>query len=86
MGVYNTYGNVQLKVGADLECRDIKIGEDAGISDGIYVGYEGFVIVLNGKFVAEFSHALDKWGGFITPKEMMDSRNPIHPKNLGINP
>lgn len=64
MGLYDTFGDVQLKVGLN-ELNHYKIGDSVPIPDGIYIGYEGVVIVVKGTFVAEFTGLMDKWGGQI---------------------
>jgi len=63
MGVYDTYGHVQLKVGP-CQLHEIEVGDDALIDDGIYAGYGGFVVVDKGVFIAVFKEKqmFDKWG------------------------
>jgi hypothetical protein len=79
MGVYDTLGDVQLKCGY-CEMRHFEIGDDvtdAGIADGVYVGYGGVVVVKNGKFIGQFEYLIDKWGTFIEPEEVINRNNPI---------
>lgn len=78
MGCYDEYGenHIQIKCGECL-LRHFKIGDDAELPDGIYVGYEGCVVVYKGKFVAELplEEVRDKWG---CPIEIdINERNPI---------
>ena len=61
MGLYDTYGHVQLKVG-EVERRHFEVGAQVSIPDGVYVGYEGVVVVTGGRFVASFPHLINKWG------------------------
>ena len=66
MGVYDIYGDVQLKVSENVCCKYHEIGDKVNISDGIYVGYEGVVVVVDGTFVAQFHEIRDKWGGILS--------------------
>lgn len=65
MGVYDTYGNleIQLKVGP-CTCQHFNVGETVPLEDGVYFGYEGAIVVVNSMFVAEFlpSQIRSKWG------------------------
>jgi len=62
MGIYNTYGKVQLKVEADCTLKSFKVGDRVTLNDGVYFGNEGCVVVKNGIFIGEFSEIHDKWG------------------------
>lgn len=76
MGVYDTYGDIQLKVG-NVDMGDYQIGDEAPIPDGIYFAPEGAVVIYKGLFVAEISPdaVFDKWGD---PVEIgVDLRNPV---------
>lgn len=76
MGVYDTYGNTQLKVGpCELKCYDV--GDEVEIPDGIYIGNEGAIVIQDGKFVAEFDKLMSKWGDVIEPSAVIDSFHPI---------
>ena len=76
MGIFDTYGNVQLKVG-DVDMSDYQIGDKASIADGIYFAPEGAVVIYQGLFVAEISldAVFDKWGGKVEID--VDLRNPV---------
>jgi len=78
MGVFDTYGKrgVQLKLG-DPSLNWFKEGEEVNISDGIYLGYEGAVVIINGKLAKVFNYLKDKWGGRIKIKDVLDPINPI---------
>lgn len=78
MGLYNTYGNrgTQLKVG-DCEMKHYELGDIVDIPDGCYVGHEGVVVICGNTLLAEFPDITDKWGGTITPREIIEERNPI---------
>lgn len=67
MGLYDCYGKqgIQLKVGP-CKCKSYKLGDKVtGIPDGVYLGYEGVVVIKGRVFIAEFSELMDKWGGII---------------------
>lgn len=72
MGIYNTYGEkgIQLKVG-ELSMKHYNLGDKVEIPDGIYVGYGGVVVIKDQTFIAEFPFVKDKWGGVITPREIL---------------
>jgi hypothetical protein len=62
MGLYDTFGKVQLKAG-DCVLDHYAVGDKVqGIKDGVYIGLEGVVVILKGKLIAEFPYAKDKWG------------------------
>jgi hypothetical protein len=75
MGLYDTLGSTQIKIFQSF-CQ-YKIGDKVPYEDGIYIGFEGFVVVINKIFVAEFQDAKDKWGNIITPEEIITENNPI---------
>lgn len=60
MGLYSTYGSVQLKVNEDV--RTYQVGDNCPLEDGIYVGREGIVVILDGVFLAEYKTLTDKYG------------------------
>lgn len=76
MGVYDTYGDTQLKVGlCALRCYNV--GDKVEIPDGIYIGNVGAVVILDGKFVAEFKKLTSRWGDVIEPSDAIDSFHPV---------
>lgn len=52
---------IQLKNGP-CKMEDYKVGDKVPLDDGVYVGREGVVVVIDGKFAAAFNHLTDKWG------------------------
>jgi len=78
MGIYDTYGRqaVQLKVG-DPSLDHFKEGDEVNIADGVYLGYEGAVVIVNGKLAKVFSYLKDKWGGKIRVRDIINPINPI---------
>lgn len=77
MGMFDTYGNVQLKVGDELYCQDFTIGDSVNIPDGVYLGYEGAVVIVGGVFVAEFGNLVTKWGSRVDIKPLVDPHSPV---------
>jgi len=76
MGTYDTYGeNIQIKAGGCM-MKDYEIGDICDLADGIYLEYGGAIVILDGKFVAEFSYIFDKWGGALNCKNIIDDYNP----------
>jgi len=75
MGLFNTYGSTQLKVG-DLYCRLFDVGDTVDVPDGVYVGWEGVVVIVDGVFAAEFEHLVSKWGDEIDPGTVLDEHTP----------
>lgn len=76
MGMYDTFGATQLKVG-DCDMAHYDVGDEVTMADGVYVGYEGIVVIKDGVFVAEVgkNELFNKWGG---PLEIdLDEANPV---------
>ena len=64
MGCYDTYGKneIQIKAG-DRLMRNFKIGDKiTDLHNGLYIGYEGAIVIKKGVFVEEFDCIYDKWG------------------------
>jgi hypothetical protein len=78
MGVYDTYGRqaVQLKIG-DPSLDHFKEGDEVNIADGVYLGYEGAVVIIDGKLAKVFSYVKDKWGGKIRVRDIINPINPV---------
>lgn len=78
MGIYNTFGSLEVQLKIMEGESDLKeIGDEVNEPDGIYVGYEGCVVIQGGKFIAEFSCLYDKWGGEINAQKLLDDENPL---------
>ena len=61
MGIYDTYGaGHQVKINGTFSYYEI--GENCPLPDGIYITREGAIVVIGGKFIAEFEYVCDKWG------------------------
>lgn len=77
MGIYDTYGKVQLKVGG-ISMSSYSVGDQVDVQDGAYVGYEGVVIIKDGKFLAEFDCLIDKWENTISTHDLVNKLNPLN--------
>ncbi len=82
MGVYNTYGDknrAQIKVGENLNFSHFSIGDQADIPDGLYITYDGIVIVRFGRVYDEFTpdELFDKWGKPIDLPHLLYDLNPV---------
>lgn len=60
---YGGAGDLQLKVG-DPSLRSYQVGQEVDSPDGIYVasGYEGFVVIQNGKLIGTYRLLYDTMG------------------------
>lgn len=58
---YDFYGDVQLKSGFG---KNTNIGEHVpeGMKDGVYIGYGGIAVVINGILVATFDKLINRFG------------------------
>ena len=79
MGMYNIYGEneIQIKAG-ERTLTQYHIGDKTDLPDGIYIGYEGAVVIREGKMIAESRLLYDKWGGEIHFSDIIDARNIIN--------
>ena len=68
MGMFDYYGDAQLKVGDDLACRDFQVGDEVPIPDGVYLDWEYVVVVHDGRLVRVDSHLFTKWGDRLSPE------------------
>jgi len=80
MGIYNTYGNVQMKIDCD-DMISYNVGDKVPIPDGVYVGREGVIVINKGIFVAEFPHIISKWGEIISCEKVIES-NDVYQKTV----
>lgn len=75
--MYNIYGDVQLKNADELTLKEYKVGDKVDLPDGIYVGFEGIVVVVKGVFVEQFAFLTDKWGTEFSAHDLVESHNPL---------
>lgn len=86
MGVYNTYGdkiNAQMKVADNLGLTHFGIGDVVDIPDGVYVTYEGIIVIREGRIADEFSpdQIFDKWG---KPFDLIKTCNLSNPVTAAV--
>jgi hypothetical protein len=80
MGLYDTYGDdqeIQLKVG-NPDMHHYKVGDIVEIPDGVYVGWEGVVIISGSKLVASSSKIFNKWGGELNKEDLIKNDSEVH--------
>jgi hypothetical protein len=71
MGMYDQYGSVQLKTGPCCLAA-YEPGDEVEIADGVYIGWGGFVVIHEGKFLREFPFARTTKGGQITAESVLN--------------
>jgi hypothetical protein len=76
MGIYDCYGNAQLKLG-DVEMRDFQVGDEVPIPDGVYVDYGAVVVIKDGKFLAEFENLTTKWGDTVDSSVVLEPHSAV---------
>lgn len=82
MGLYNTYGDnisAQMKVADDLGLTHFGIGDIVDIPDGVYVTYEGIIVIRESRIADEFSpnQIFDKWGKSLDLVKVCNLLNPV---------
>ena len=78
MGVYDIFGEegAQLKAGP-CEMRHYAVGNPCPeYQDGVYLAYEGAVVVVGGVFQGVLP-MWDKWGGALDAAAIIRSENPV---------
>lgn len=82
MGMFDTYTDgkveIQLKVGpCDMDIY--RIGDEVPISDGIYLGYSGFVAIKKSRLIVVSEKLTDSWGTTYDPVDLIErlSANPL---------
>lgn len=76
MGVYDCYGDAQLKIGPCI-LKQYNEGDKVPIYDGVYIAYEGAVVIKDGVFVGLFENIYNKWGGTIKTSQVLNPNNPV---------
>jgi len=61
MGIFDTYGQSQLKAGDPWQ-HQWNIGDKVNIPDGIYPGSPDFIVIKDGKLLAEVETLYDYYG------------------------
>ncbi len=82
MGLYDTVvdktKNIYIQV-KSTECimMNYEVGDQIPLEDGVHVGHEGVFTVKDGKVSAVYKQIIDKWGGTISPQEILEPHNPV---------
>lgn len=76
MGIYDEYEDIQLKVGPCCLAQ-YKTGDEVEIPNGVYAGYGGLVVIIEGVFVAKFEHIITKWGNEVSMSSILDPHSLI---------
>lgn len=74
MGIYTTYGNVQIKIDNDKKSNPLKqyiIRDKVPIDDGVYIGREGIIVIKDHIFIAEFNDMKNKYGKSFTYNDII---------------
>lgn len=68
--MHNTFGKnrIHLEVG-ELRTKPFEVGDQVDISDGLYLGRGGAVMIINRMFVAEFGIIFDEQGNVLNIDE-----------------
>lgn len=78
--MYDIYGEFETQVKAgNCEMKHYRLYDKCDLKDGVYLSYEGIVVVQHGVFIAEFSTSKikDKWGSSLDLRAILDSVNPF---------
>ena len=70
MGMFDTFDGADLKVGP----RDMAIykpGDAVPIEDGVYLAWEGIVVIHEGRLIRSFPSLLTKWGEEISAERAL---------------
>lgn len=79
MGVYDEVGDrgIQIKCIDGPMLNQYGIGDDIPLPDGLFIGFEGWFVVKDGKVLCEGSDIYNKWGGELSPDKIISGDNPI---------
>ena len=80
MGIYDTYGDAQIKIG-DVRMDRYEIGDNVPLGDGIYVDHSVAIVIIDGVFVAQFNKLYTKWGDEITPRLVIHQYDEVSKEN-----
>jgi len=71
--LYNKYAGVELRLDGHKDSAEYKIGDHVGIDDGIYLGVEGAIVVMQGLLVAKFSGLNHKYGSYLSSRSILET-------------
>ncbi len=78
MGIYNTYGDCQIKAG-NIDGTHYHIGDKCDLDSGAYLTYEG-IVLIRFHFVTDIiknEEIFDKYGSKVSLRLVLDDRNPV---------
>jgi len=76
MGMYDTYEGVQLKAGP-CSMNNYEMGDRVELHDGLYIGYEGVIVVGDGKLRGVYKTMTDKWGKKMNLYKVLNLSSPL---------
>jgi len=85
MGIYDMVGNqnIQVKCTRDPSMKHYKVGDEIELSDGLFIGHEGWFVVKDGKILTEGRDIFDKWGdGINLERDILSPRNPLNKRDI----
>ena len=73
MEISDTYGGCRIKTKlVEVYSDQYNVGDTVPLADGIYICYEGAIVVKGGIFIMETEDLFDKWGRSMFPDEILD--------------
>jgi hypothetical protein len=69
---YDVYGENGCQIKVDAHSMCYVPGQEVHIPDGVYVCYEGLVVVHEGVFVCELDNLYTKWGDKLNLGVLLD--------------
>ncbi len=78
MGIYDTYGDCQIKAG-DVDMNHYRIGAECPLVSGAYLTYEGIVFIKNNIVIAITGNdkIFDKYGDNVSLRTILDQQNSV---------
>lgn len=78
MGIYNTYGDCQIKIGT-IDNLHYQLGDKCDLDSGAYLTYEGIVIIHKPYIIDIIKNEkiFDKYGKSVSLRLILDDRNPV---------
>jgi hypothetical protein len=77
MSLYDEYDGVQMKIG-ERAMHQYQPGDAVDIEDGVYVGWEGVVVIHGGRLIRAFPTLRSKhgeaWDADAALRRLMDTR------------
>lgn len=70
MGMFDDYGTTQLKVGPCV-MASYQVGDAVEIRDGLYLGWDGFVLIQDGKMAGEWAQVTDTHGNTLPARTLL---------------